>query len=76
MIYKSGDKVKVVKKRPSRSAHGFCDAMTHYLGKIVTISDRRINTLGEYYLIEEDYGDFLWDQNMFQKKINILLNNE
>lgn len=75
MIYKSGEKVRVVKKRPTRSAHGFSDNMTHYLGKVVTICGRHYNTLGEYYNIKEDHGSFMWDKNMFQKTNNIL-NNE
>lgn len=74
MIYKSGDKVRIVKKRPTRVAHGFTNDMAYFLGKIVTIFDRRINTLGEYYIIKEDHGIYLWDQNMFQKIDNILDN--
>lgn len=74
MIYKSGDKVRIVKKIPARSAHGFAEDMAYFLGKIVTIFDRRINTFGEYYIIKEDHGIYMWDQNMFQKIDNILDN--
>ena len=48
MIYKSGDKVRIVKKIPAKVVHGFAEDMAYFLGKIVTIFDRRINTFVYY----------------------------
>lgn len=71
---KVGDKLMVTKKldeyEEKRSYDsGICDEMLEFSGEIVTVSEIYDD---ESISIEEDYGEWHWDQNMFCKKIDTI----
>lgn len=71
---KVGDKLMVTKKldecEEKRSYDsGICEDMLEFSGGIVTVSEIYDD---ESISIEEDYGEWSWDQNMFCKKIETI----
>lgn len=56
MVYKVGDKVRIVSKRPQKN---WSPEMDKYLGKAMTIIKSGINAKGVYYRMDEDRDGFL-----------------
>lgn len=68
MQLKIGQKVRLVKKRPSeRVAGGWNEKMDRYLGKVVTVKDFGTWHRNTFY-IEEDGGRFIWDNKLIAGK--------
>ncbi len=59
--YKVGDKVRIVSERPQKCWNSDMDK---YLGKTMTITYSRINSLGVYYCMDTDGVNWYWYENM------------
>jgi hypothetical protein len=57
--FKAGDKVKVIKKHET-----FSEEMKNYIGKKVTLSERRI--ICGYWHFEEDDVKYVWHESCFR----------
>lgn len=66
-MYKVGDKVKVVDYRTSDMCSD--GGMDKYLDKVVTISQVDDSGYIFPYKIEEDDGEWVWEDDMFQYKL-------